>query len=49
MFNDLVNYGNIRQSSFNFYDVEDVTERNLLDNRQEFAFGVKSVLNDSYV
>ena len=49
MFNDLVNYGNIRQSSFIFYDVEDVTERNLLENRQEFAFGIKSRTNDSYV
>ena len=48
MFNDLVNYGNIRQSQFDFYDVRNLTERNLLENRQEIVFGFKSHQTGGY-
>ena len=49
MFNDLVNYGNIRQSQFDFYDVRNLTERNLLENRQEIVFGFKDYYTGGYV
>ena len=40
MFDDLIDHGNIQSAQFDYYDMTDVNEYNMLDLRREFSFSI---------